>query len=68
MEDSGLKQRWLADRFGVHEVVLSRYMSGTHYPRNKRLRGKIAKFFNFSVDELFPRKQRKSVPDGYIEI
>lgn len=37
----GKTQSWLADKSGIHESNISRYISGRHYPRKKAL-GKIA--------------------------
>ena len=78
IRDRGLKQKWLAKKLRIHEVDLCRYVTGSTFPR-KKIRTKIAEYFNLNRDELFPpdgvepnykgfKLEKKPAPEGYISI
>jgi transcriptional regulator with XRE-family HTH domain len=51
LEEEGITQRELAEKIGVTEVTISRYLSGERNPRIEIV-SKIANFFNVTVDYL----------------
>lgn len=52
IHEEGRKQRWLAERVGIDEGMLSRYANGLHCPEHTR--AAIAEALGRSVDEVFP--------------
>lgn len=51
IEETGITQREFAEKIGVTEVTISRYLSGERSPRIEIV-SKIADFFNVTVDYL----------------
>jgi putative transcriptional regulator len=52
LREQGRVQRWLAERIGVDEATLSRYVNGLHVPLDKRLL--IAEALEVPVEALWP--------------
>jgi len=48
--ESGLKQRFISDKIGVHESLLSRYASGMRMPPEVLMR--LSTFFDCEPSEL----------------
>ena len=51
IQDSGLKQKFVADKLGVSEITLSYYISGTRNPSRDRLRD-LAKICRCKIRDL----------------
>jgi transcriptional regulator with XRE-family HTH domain len=51
IQDSGLKQKFVADKLGVSEITLSYYISGTRNPSRDRLRD-LAKVCRCKISDL----------------
>ena len=51
IQDSGLKQKFVADKLGVSEITLSYYISGTRNPSRDRLRD-LAKICRCRIKDL----------------
>ena len=66
IDSRGLKLRWLANKFGIHEVCMNRYVHGVHRPR-PLMQSKMARFFDIKRDVLFPPDKTKA-PEGFVRI
>lgn len=53
LEETGRRQRWLAERVGIHESQLSRIVNGMHC--DEATQAAIARELGTTVDELFPK-------------
>ena len=51
IQDSGLKQKFIADRLGISHITLSYYISGTRNPSRDRLRD-LAKICRCRIKDL----------------
>ena len=51
IQNSGLKQKFVADKLGVSEITLSYYISGTRNPSRDRLRD-LAKVCRCKISDL----------------
>ena len=51
IQNSGLKQKFVADKLGISEITLSYYISGTRNPSRDRLRY-LAKICRCRISEL----------------
>ena len=51
IQDSGLKQKFVADKLGVSEITLSYYISGTRNPSRDRLRD-LARVCRCKISDL----------------
>lgn len=58
LEEEGITQRELAEKIGVTEVTISRYLSGERNPRIEIV-SKIANFFNVTTDYLLGLSDEK---------
>ena len=51
IQDSGFKQKFVADKLGVSEITLSYYISGTRNPSRDRLRD-LARVCRCKISDL----------------
>ena len=51
IQNSGLKQKFVANKLGISEITLSYYISGTRNPSRDRLRD-LAKICRCKIKEL----------------
>ena len=51
IQNSGLKQKFVADKLGILEITLSYYISGTRNPSRDRLRS-LAKICRCKISDL----------------
>ena len=51
IQESGLKQKFVAEKLGISEITLSYYISGTRNPSRERLRD-LARICTCKIKEL----------------
>jgi putative transcriptional regulator len=51
IQNSGLKQKFVADKLGISEITLSYYISGTRNPSRDRLRD-LARICRCKISDL----------------
>ena len=51
IQESGLKQKFVAEKLGISEITLSYYISGTRNPSRERLRD-LARICRCKIKEL----------------
>jgi len=61
LERNDMKQKELAEKVGIHEVSMSRYINGDHTP-NPEILVKIANVLGVSVDYLLGKSDYKLPP------
>ncbi|MCR4746795.1 MAG: helix-turn-helix domain-containing protein [Lachnospiraceae bacterium] len=67
LEERNMSQRELAEKVGVTEVSMSRYINSRRIPRAAVL-SNIAKVFHVSTDYLLGIEKPESREEGYIEL
>lgn len=55
LREEGRRASWLADRVGVNEGTMSRWINGLHVPEDRR--AAIAEALGRTADELWPEDQ-----------
>lgn len=57
LRETGRSQRWLSERIGVDESLMSRYVHGLHVPED--IRPAIAEALERKVEDVFPVESRE---------
>ena len=65
LSKKGIKQKFLCDKLGINESVLSLIISGKRKPSQDRLRA-LAKILNVSIKTLYPNVVCKKINYYYI--
>ncbi len=55
LREEGRRQSWLAERVGVDQATMSRYVHGLHIPDDKRRA--IAEALGREISELWPESE-----------
>ena len=65
LSKKGIKQKFLCDKLGINESVLSLIINGKRKPSQDRLRA-LAKILNVSIKTLYPNVVCKKINYYYI--
>ena len=66
IKDKGIKQKFLCDKLGINESVLSLIINGKRKPSQDRLRA-LAKILNVSIKTLYPNVVCKKINWYYLD-
>ncbi len=58
LKKRGIKQKWIAEKLGVSETVVSNWVKGKHIPQPKYIL-KLAVLLNVSIEDLISIKNNK---------
>jgi len=61
----GIKQKFVCDKLGINESVLSLIINGKRKPSQERLKA-LAKILNVSIKDLYPNVEVKRINYYYI--
>ena len=65
LSKKGIKQKFVCDKLGINESVLSLIINGKRKPSQERLKA-LAKILNVSIKDLYPEVEVKRINYYYI--
>ena len=65
LSKKGIKQKFVCDKLGINESVLSLIINGKRKPSQERLKA-LAKILNVSIKDLYPNVEVKRINYYYI--